>query len=133
MTERRPARVSPARCKQRGFTLLEVMITLVVFATLAAAVMSAGHYSLTQNAHLAQKLCGAWVADNHLNELQLGATPATARSQLARQCDQRDWRVSQTISPTVDPALLKVELSVSPSDSDRVIHRTTGWINALAQ
>ncbi|SEN33958.1 general secretion pathway protein I [Pseudomonas sp. ok272] len=127
MSKRRPR---PSRHRHRGFTLLEIMITLVVFATLAAAVLAAGQYALKQNARLEEQLCGVWLADNHLSELQLGAVPATAGAQLNRHFAGRDWTVSQVISPAREPGLLAVQLSVSPADSARDVHRTSGWIDA---
>ncbi len=122
-----------ARSQHRGFTLLEIMIALAVFAALAAAAMAAGQYALKQNARLEEQLCGAWLADNHLSELQLGAAPAHGHEQFIRHFDRRDWSVSQTVSPAADPRLLKVELSVSRSGSDRIVHHTTGWIDARDQ
>lgn len=123
MSNRRPR-------QHRGFTLLEIMITLVVFATLAAAVIGAGHYALKQNARLEEQLCGVWLADNHLSELQVGALPMTARAQMRRHFDGRDWTLSQTVSPTREPGLLAVEVSVSPSDNERIVHRASAWIDA---
>lgn len=123
-------RQSKSRTVHRGFTLLEIMIALVIFATLAAAVMAAGQYALKQNARLEEQLCGAWLADNQLSELQLQAAPPQGRQQLARHFDRRDWILNQTIESAADPRLLKVELSVTRSGSDRVVHRTTGWLQA---
>ena len=130
MSKRTSRKSRLARREHRGFTLLEIMITLAVFATLAAAVMAAGQYTLKQNTRLEEQLCGAWLADNHLSELQLGAVPVAARAHVNLHFDRRDWRLSQSVSPGVEPGLLKVELSVSPQDSERVVHRTTGWVDA---
>lgn len=126
-TSRRPRK---SRTAHRGFTLLEIMIALVIFATLAAAVMTSGQYALKQNARLEERLCGAWLADNQLSELQLQAPPPQGRQQLSRHFDRRDWTLNQTIGPTADSRLLQVELSVSRSGSDQVVHRTTGWLRA---
>lgn len=127
MSKRRPR---PSRYKHRGFTLLEIMITLAVFATLAAAVIAAGQYALKQNARLEEQLCGVWLVDNHLSELQVGALPVTARTHMRRHFDGRDWALSQTVSPAREPGLLTVEVSVSPSDSERIVHRASTWIDA---
>lgn len=56
---------------EKGFTLLEVMIALAIFATLAAAVMSASQYVLGQSARVEARLLAGWLADNHLSELHL--------------------------------------------------------------
>lgn len=113
----------------RGFTLLEVMIALTIFATLAAAVISAGHYSLRQNVRLNEQMQCAWLADNQLTELRLQA-PSPGRQQWLRHVDQRDWVVEQTITSEGDPRMLKVEISVSPQGSDQPVYSTTSWVPA---
>lgn len=124
---RRRRRQRPANT--RGFTLLEVMIALAVFAALAGAVIAAGHYSLRQNARLQQQVQCAWVADNQLSELRL-QTASPGHRQLLRRFDGRDWKVDQTITPETDPRLLRVDIDVSPADDDQPVYRTRGWIPA---
>lgn len=113
----------------RGFTLLEVMIALVIFATLAGAVITASHYSLRQNARLQEQAQCAWVADNQLTELRLQPA-ASGHQQLLRRFDGRDWLVDQAVTPTTDARLLKVDISVSPVGSDLPVYHTQGWIRA---
>ncbi|MGN8345426.1 type II secretion system minor pseudopilin GspI [Pseudomonas sp. SMV71] len=112
----------------RGFTLLEVMIALAIFATLAAAVLSAGQFVLKQSVSLEDRLFGAWLADNQLSELRLQAATPPGQQQLTRRLDRRDWTVQQRIAPSRDPHLLQVEIRVSRAGSPTVVHRTTGWI-----
>lgn len=115
--------------KARGFTLLEVMIALTVFATLAAAVISAGQYSVRQNARLKAQIQCAWLADNQLTELRSQAvTPGY--QQLLWRFDQREWEVEQTITPQVDPRMLKVDISVQHPGSDQPVCSARGWVSA---
>jgi general secretion pathway protein I len=115
--------------KTRGFTLLEVMVALVIFATLAGAVIAASHYSLRQNARLQEQMLCAWVADNQISELRLQPV-SPGREQLLRHFDGRDWRLEQTITPAFDPRMLNVEINVSPAESDQPVYRTHAWISA---
>lgn len=121
---RRPA----AGC--RGFTLLEVVIALAIFATLAAALLSASQFVLKQSAGLEERLFGAWLADNQLNELRLQAATPPGQQRLSRHLDRRDWLLQQRIAPAADGRLLQVEIQVSRVDSATVVHRTTGWIRS---
>ncbi|WP_458131102.1 type II secretion system minor pseudopilin GspI [Pseudomonas sp. R3-41] len=120
------ARRQAAGCQ--GFTLLEVMIALAIFATLAAAVLSASQFALKQSASLEDRLFGAWLADNQLSELRLQAITAPGQQRLSRYLDRRDWVLQQRIAPARDGRLLQVEIQVSRGDSATVAHRTIGWI-----
>lgn len=116
----------PTACK--GFTLLEVMIALTIFATVAAAALSASQFVLRQSATLEDRLFGAWVADNQLSELRLQAATAPGRQQLTRSLGRREWTLQQRIAPARDPHLLQVEIQVSGAGSASSVHQTTGWI-----
>ena len=57
--------------RQRGMTLLEVMLALVILATSGLAVMKAASEALNNQAYLQQKTLALWVASNRLVELKL--------------------------------------------------------------
>jgi len=113
-----------------GFTLLEIMVALAVFATLAAAVLSASQYVVKQRGDVEARLFAMWLADNRLNELRLQAGLAAGRQQQVVSMDQRDWVLHQHISATGDPRLLQVDIQVSPANSTQALHRARGWIPA---
>lgn len=113
---------------QRGFTLLEVMVALAVFATLSAAVFSASQFVLSRGAALEERLFATWLADNQLNELQLQSGLTPGRQRLARHFAQRDWWLSQTIERSPAPGLLKVQLSVGRTESEQPLQRVTSWL-----
>lgn len=116
---------------EKGFTLLEVMISLAIFATLSAAVMSASSYVLGQSARVEARLFAAWLADNHLNELQLQTAPLVdGQKTLNLSFAQRDWRMQQRITTEPGTGLLKVELSVSPAGSEHVVESVIHWMMA---
>ena len=60
---------------QRGFTLLEVLVALAIFAVVAASVLATSARSLQNAARLEDKTLAMWIADNRLAEMQLAATP----------------------------------------------------------
>lgn len=116
---------------EQGFTLLEVIIALAIFATLSAAVMSASQYVLGQSARVEARLFGAWLADNHINEMQLQSLPPPlGRRTFNVTYAQRDWRLSQLTVAEPGTDLLRVELSVSPAGSEHSVQSVTHWLAA---
>ncbi|WP_354623166.1 type II secretion system minor pseudopilin GspI [Psychromonas sp. MME2] len=55
----------------RGMTLLEVMLALVILATAGLAVMKSASESLNNQAYLQDKTFALWAASNYLVELKL--------------------------------------------------------------
>ena len=121
----------PSLSSMGGFTLLEIMVALAVFATLAAAVLSASQYVVKQRGAVEARLFAVWLADNRLNELRLQAGLAAGQQQQVVSMDQRDWVLYQHISATGDPRLLRVDIQVSPANSTHALHRASGWILAV--
>lgn len=114
--------------RMRGFTLLEVMVALAIFATLATAVLSASQYVLKQTVGVEERLLAAWVADNQLSELRLQTAVAVGQQQWVVHMDRRDWLLRQHISAENDPRLLKVDIKVSLFGGEQTLHRASGWI-----
>ncbi|MGE8066836.1 type II secretion system minor pseudopilin GspI [Pseudomonas sp. NPDC089569] len=110
-----------------GFTLLEIMVALAVFATLATAVLSASQFAVRQAGAAEERLLAAWVADNHLNELRLQPAVAIGQAQRVVQMDRRDWTVRQSHRAASDPQLLAVELEVSLTPG-QTLHRASTWM-----
>ena len=111
-----------------GFTLLEIMVALAVFSTLAAAVLSASQYVVRQTGAVEERLFAAWLADNHLNELRLQTGLTLGQLQRVVPMDRRNWLLRQHVSASPDPRLLKVDVRVSLSGREQTVHRASGWI-----
>lgn len=111
-----------------GFTLLEIMVALAIFATLATAVLSAGQYVVKQAAVVEERLLAAWVADNALAEWRLQSTTAIGPLQRLVRMDGRDWVVHQRARNGSDLRLLEVDIEISLAGREQVLHRASGWI-----
>ena len=61
--------------KQKGMTLLEVMVALVIFSTAALALMNSVSLNVRFTHGLADSLQASWVAENQLAEAKLSNTP----------------------------------------------------------
>ena len=109
-----------------GFTLLEVMVALAIFATLATAVLSASLYVVKQSTVAEERLLAAWVADNFLNELRLQPTPPTGSQPRTIYMDRHEWVVSQHPRIGSEPRLLEFDVEVRLAGRDQVLHRASG-------
>lgn len=115
---------------ESGFTLLEVMIALAIFAVLAATVLSASQFVVRQSGTLQERLFATWLADNQLNELRLQVPPAQGRQTQRRRFDQREWRLEQVVTQAADSRLLKVEIEVRLADGGPLLHHASAWLRA---
>ena len=73
--------------KQKGMTLLEVMVALVIFSTAALALMNSVSLNVRFTHGLADTLQASWVAENQLAEAQL--TKPTSRMLSSR--GRKSW------------------------------------------
>lgn len=102
------------RVWQRGFTLLEVLVALVIVGT-ALVASSRALASLAHNsAALRLASVAGWSAENQLIALRLsGAWPALGQSEL--DCSQDGYQLvcRQNVQATTNPDFRRVEVSVS--------------------
>ncbi|NQD94286.1 type II secretion system minor pseudopilin GspI [Pseudomonas sp. CrR25] len=101
--------------RSAGFTLLEVLVALAIFALVAASVLSASARSLQTAARLEDRTLAMWIADNHLAELQLAETPpAQGRDQGELTFAGRAWQWQSEIQTTSEPSMRRVTVWVAP-------------------
>ncbi|WP_019341371.1 type II secretion system minor pseudopilin GspI, partial [Stutzerimonas stutzeri] len=87
-----------SRCpaRSRGFTLLEVLVALAIFAIVAAVVLTAAGRSVNNAGRLEALTLASWIADNRLTELQLQQpAPNVGREDTRLAFGGRQW---QTLS-----------------------------------
>ncbi|EBH8768118.1 type II secretion system minor pseudopilin GspI [Salmonella enterica] len=118
---------------KRGFTLLEVMIALVIFALAATAVLQIASGTLNNQQILEEKTVAGWVAENQTALLYL----MTREQRAIRHQGESDMAGShwywQTIPLKTDNALLQaVDIEVSrQEDFSPVIQSRRAWFSAV--
>ena len=99
----------------RGYTQLEVLVALAIFAVVAASVLSASARSLKTAARLEDKTFATWLADNRLQEIQLAdAPPVEGREQGEESYAGRRWQWQTEVQATSEPEMLRITVRVAP-------------------
>ena len=99
--------------KQRGFTLLEILVALGILATGLAAAIRADVAATQHASTLRQRLLAQWVAENRLAELRarrLWPEPGESSGEAAMGQENFQWR--QKVSATANVNFRRVEISV---------------------
>lgn len=107
---------------EAGFTLVEVMVALAIFAVMAGAIALANTQNLAAARQIEEQTDGRWVNQNVLTELRQSALPDPGTLSREQTFNGRDWRVEIDVTAVemelLGPLLRRVELRAYPEDSD---------------
>jgi general secretion pathway protein I len=118
--------------RNRGFTLLEVLVAIVVVATGLLAVSSAAGNSSRRAVQLRDDTFAQWVGLNELTMLRVAQSWPNDDS-LNGDADMagEKWHWMAKLTKTSDPGLLRVDIDVTvPDKPDAVVTTVTGFMGA---
>ena len=117
-----------------GFTLLEVMIALAVFAAVSAALVRNAAVAVRQTTIIEERSLGIWVAENQLSQMRIQVRsdenyPALGTNRYAVNLADRDWEVVVKIAATENADIRRVEVEVSAAQQpDQVVADLAGFL-----
>ena len=124
--------------KSNGFTLLEVMIALTIFALMATTLSQTAAITVDNQIHIEKKLLATWIAENEIIELRSGHFDNIISSKKDIKYSARDWIVSRVVAlkkqlpgiPATLPLEIKsIEVSVSLKESeDDTLQTLTAYV-----
>ena len=115
--------------RNRGFTLIEVMVALVVATLALVAVMASISQMIDAGTAMRDRTYAAWIAQNRIAEMRLANTePEVSTSNGEVEFAGLEWGWSSTVSETGVEFLYRVDVEVSFAGSDDVIRTVTGFI-----
>ncbi|MDZ4760810.1 MAG: type II secretion system minor pseudopilin GspI [Alphaproteobacteria bacterium] len=119
------------RTPEAGFSLLEALIALSILAVAAAALIGAAEAHIDRVRGLEHRAVASWVAEDELTELRLASGQPTASTH-DREMAGETWRIEIRPSPTSDPELARVDISVSGASDRAPAASLSGFVDAGA-
>lgn len=103
----------------KGFTLIEVMLAVAIFAIAGTALLRASSNNLTSISYLEQKMFANWVAANRLTEVNLEKKwPPKNNLKGSVEMGGREWFWWQKVQKTEDAAMRVVTVEVRLNEAD---------------
>jgi general secretion pathway protein I len=123
-----------SRSANRGFTLVEVLVALVVVALGLTALMVAVSGTARTSGYLRDKTIAQWIALNRIAEVRLmvnklGDTHDTGELQFANRKWHYDTRYFQTSFPSMKRIVVRVYAGDAKTKGNPVVE-TTGFVGA---
>lgn len=127
----RPARGQRGRARgEAGFTLMEAVAALGVFAIAALSLMRLNTENVRALGQIETAAYARLVAENQM-AIALAETRARALERGVSTGQEAmagiEWSWTRVVAPTADPDVDRVEITVSPLDSDREAARLLGF------
>lgn len=105
--------------KNKGFTLLEVLVALAVFAVAAIALMRVSESQLQLSARLEDKTFAHWVALNMVSEMQANQDwPDLGEKTGKVSMAGRDWKIIVKTLATPMNRVRRIEVTVGVAPQD---------------
>lgn len=101
--------------KNKGLTLIEVLVALAILAIALTAIIKATTQNIKDNVYLQQKTIATWVASNVMNEIRLGLLKApSAPGEIEDETEMLNltWKYKANITATANQHIQRVNVTV---------------------
>ena len=116
--------------RQRGFTLVEVLVALAVLAIALTAVMRTMAQAIDATATLRERNVALWVAQNRLAEHQMRRDwPAADTKDGDTEIGGVKWFWREQVSTTPEATIRRIEITIRrQADSEETQARLVGYL-----
>ena len=118
----------------RGFTLVEVMIALAVFAVVSAALVKSASLTLLQTDTLRERGIAELIASNRLSEIRAAprldnSFPSVGVDRESVTMAGRQWELTVTTEATENEFIRRIDIEVArEAEPDGVVAQLTGFV-----
>ncbi len=120
----------PMSVKQRGMTLLEVIVALAVFSIAAVSITKSLGEQMANMPILEERTMAQWVAHNQMVEARLEPKfPDIGRKDGQEQLAGKDWYWRKEVVKTTDDNFRMIRITISDDDRfGRVIAEVSSYV-----
>ncbi|MGB5740524.1 MAG: type II secretion system minor pseudopilin GspI [Woeseia sp.] len=123
-----------ASYRQRGFTLIEVMVALVIISLSLGAVAAAISQMADAGNSMRLRTYASWIAQNKIAELRLAnVVPEVTETNGDVMFANQEWLWTATVSETGVENLFRVDVEVALASNAAPIRTVTGFIGEPVQ
>jgi len=118
--------------KKSGFTLLEVMLAMAVFAVAGVALLGVADNNYRHISHLEEQMFANWVASNQLVEASLDKTwPPKNNRKGSVEMAGRTWHWQQKVVKTTNKEMRALTMEVRLDEDEELV--TASMMTYLSQ
>jgi general secretion pathway protein I len=108
--------------KQLGFTLIEVMLAMAVFAIAGVALLGVADNNYRHISHIEEQMFANWVASNQLVEVSLDKSWPPKNNRKGKvEMAGRTWYWQQKVIKTTNKELRAVNMQVRLNEDDELV------------
>lgn len=108
--------------KKAGFTLIEVMLAMAVFAIAGVALLGVADNNYRHISHLEEQMFANWVASNKLVEVSLDKTWPPKNNRKGKvEMAGRTWYWQQKVIKTTNKELRSLVMEVRLNEGDELV------------